>query len=177
METLAKFFANYIIKDSDLDYEVVKYGVDAILSTALCFSVALFCCFLLNHIIFGIFFILLLTPIKMQFLSYHCTAMHRCIMTYSLCTVSSLTIYNFIIVSNLHTPLFIYYLFMAILCFSVRDELNKHNIRFILFYLLISTLFYFLMYRLFLISTLTLLIEIILVLSLHIKNTKTCQNE
>lgn len=177
MEKLAKIIANYIIKDSELDYEVVKYGVDAILSTTLCFSIALLACFFLGNIEFGIFYIVLLTPIKMQFLSYHCKTMHQCIMTYSFFIVLGLGIYNYLTHYNFHIPLIAYYFTMLILCLMVKQELNKDNLIIIAIYLIINTAIFFLTYRVFLISIISLLVEIVLVALLHKKNTKSCQND
>lgn len=168
MEKLAQAFARYITKDTNLDYEVVKYGVDAIFSTVLCFGIALLVCLIMNNLVFGVLFIIFLTPIKMQFLGYHCNTMIRCICTYSLCTGISLFTYNHVNTYNI--SLLLYYIIMFILCIIVKSELNKKNKIVILIYLLTSTILFFGAYKLFLISLISLFIEILLVLPVHIKS-------
>lgn len=169
METLAKALSEYITEGTNLDYEIVKYGVDAILSTFLCFSVALITCTLLNNILFGILFILILTPIKMQFLGFHCKTMHRCIMTYSCCIAASLLFYNFLSNSNFHVSFLIYFILLSSFCVIVHKEINKKNLKIVLLYLIINIFLHIVFYDVFLVSITTLIIEILLVLPVHLK--------
>lgn len=169
MENLAQKFAKYITQDTNLDYEIVKYGTDAIFSTILCFSIALLTCFLFNNLLFGVTYIILLTPLKMQFLGFHCKTMHRCIFTYSLLAVLSLHTYNFIAMNNPLIHFSSYLILMIILCFIVRKEINAKTIKIMIIYFLLNILFYLIAYKLFVISILTIIVEIILVLPVHLK--------
>lgn len=127
MDKISHKITYYVIKDTELEYEVIKYGVDATLSTALCFSTAVLICALLNNSYFGILFIVFLTPVKMQFIGFHCSSMGRCIATYSSCVVINLLLYNIIPANFCYIYVCLYYLILISITLLVKKELNKHK--------------------------------------------------
>lgn len=169
MDQIAKRISDYIVKDTDLDYEVVKYGVDAILSTALCFSVALLVCTLLGNFIFGILFILFLTPIKMQFDGYHCKTMLQCITTYSLCAGTISLIYHYFITNMIIVPVSIFLIVMCLFTYIVRKELQKKQSIYICFYTLLGCAFFIWNSHIYSIFILSIVFELILVILKHIQ--------
>lgn len=164
MENLAKRIAEYIVRGTEHEYEVIKYGVDAILSTGLCFSIALIVCALLGDFYFGILFIIFLTPIKMQFTSYHCKTMAQCIFTYSMCAGTLLLIYKFLVTSIIDITIFPLFAFLCGIGYLARMELNKKTVIYLCIYFLIGIVSYILFYDIYLVVILTLLFEIILIL-------------
>lgn len=167
MEKLSTKITHYLTVGTDLEVEVVRYGVDALLSTVLCFSVALAVCALLGNLIFGCLFILFLTPVKMQFLGYHCKTMIRCITTYSICVGSSLLIYNYCLQFLTKLNLLVYFLILGILVKLVFTELTYHKSFILLLYVLVGVIFYFISPEYYLILTLVLLFEVFLILLKH----------
>lgn len=169
MEIIARKIANYIVKGTDLDYEVIKYGIDAILSTILCFTSALIVCMLLGNIVFGILFIVFLTPIKMQFIGYHCKTMLQCIMTYSICSGSMLLINDYVLLNRIQIPIYIYICIMALIIYYVRLELSKKNIAILFCYAVLGIILYYANYQIYVVVLLALFFEFLLLSLLRLK--------
>lgn len=144
MENIAEKITQYVMSDRDLDYEVIRYGVDAILSTILCFSIALITCAILKDFLFGVLFILFLTPIKMQFISYHCKTMTKCIITYSTCTGICLLIQHTLLNLNSNHLIILLVLSILFLISMVKDELLESNKKklIVIIYLIFASIFY-----------------------------------
>lgn len=164
MNKLAKLLSDYIVKDTELEYEVIKYGVDAILSTGLCFSIALIVCTICGNFMFGILFICFLTPIKMQFTSYHCKTMTQCIFTYSICVGVILLIYEFLSKYDVHVNLLYLIVVVLFIAFCVRSELNKKTFLYLVYYFIVGIIMYFNVYSVYLVLILSLFFELFLVL-------------
>ena len=157
MEAIIRKITDYIVKDTDLDQEVISYGVSAIVSTVLCYSMALFVTSILGNWLFGILFICFLTPIKMQFLGYHCKTMGQCILTYSFSVGLCLIAYNTMIAN-------ISILYLILL---VRKEINHKNRRILLLYFIVGNSLYYFRLDLFLILCIAVMFNMILVFLRH----------
>lgn len=158
MDKLSDYITEYIIKDSNQDYEVIKYGVDAILSTVLCFTITLIFCGILNDLFFGCFFILFLTPIKMQFSGYHCSTLGKCILTYG-CSVSLFLIGN----RYIFIPYTLYMILLFILTYLVRSELTRRSTIIVIIYILLGTYLYYYNVLFYQIISMAILFDLILI--------------
>lgn len=172
MEKLSKRISEYIVNGTELDYEVIKYGIDAILSTGLCFSIALLVCTLLDNLYFGIIFICFLTPIKMQFTSYHCKTMTQCIITYTSCVGTLLLIYNRLLKNEIVINLFFFVItiFVIVYFVQVQHEINNKTTLYLCLYLIMGAILYFNDYKIYLILLLSLIFELILILLKRIES-------
>lgn len=169
MEKLATKITDYIVNGTSLEYEVVKYGVDAILSTGLCFSIALSVCAILGNFVFGVLFILILTPFKMQFIGYHCKTMAQCIATYS-CSVGLVSvIYSYILQYDIHIALLYLPLVLFLIGILTRKELNKKTMSYLGIYLIIGIVLFYFSYDNYLIMLLAMVYEFVLIVPKHMK--------
>ncbi len=174
MEKIAKKITDYVVKGTNLEYEVVKYGVDAILSTGLCFTIALSVCALLGNFLFGVAFIIILTPFKMQFIGYHCKTMARCISTYS-CSVAILSlVYSYIMEHNIRIFLLCLPMILLLIGFIAQKELNKKTMTYIGIYLIAGIILFYFHYDLFVVLIMAMIYEFILILPKHMKKSKKC---
>lgn len=138
MDKISNYITDYIMKDSEQEYEVIKYGVDAILSTVLCFSITLLFCSFLNDLAFGCFFILFLTPIKMQFTGYHCKTLGKCILTYGISVSFFLILNKYIFIS------YTFYMFLLLsITIIVKKELTCRSAIILIIYILLGACLYF----------------------------------
>ncbi len=96
----AKFYDD---SDDEEEIEVFKYGLEAIISSIMGLSLALFLCFIVNEAKLGAMFILILTPIKLVFTSYHCNHRYTCFMTYSAVVLANVYLCYYIDFSMLLT--------------------------------------------------------------------------
>ena len=122
MDKLSERLTNYIMLNNkkDLDYDVVRYGMDAILSTILCLGCAITVATILNGFKFSLLFIFFLTPIKMSFTGYHCKTLGQCITTYGICVGAFTLIYKYIILQTVMVPLVIFYCIMLFIIFNQK---------------------------------------------------------
>ncbi len=167
MEAIIRKITDYIVKDTDLDQEVISYGVSAIVSTVLCYSMALFVTSILGNWLFGILFICFLTPIKMQFLGYHCKTMGQCILTYSFSVGLCLIAYNTMIANISILYLILFNVTMGIITYMVRKEINHKNRRILLLYFIVGNSLYYFRLDLFLILCIAVMFNMILVFLRH----------
>lgn len=175
MEKIAKKITDYVVSGTNLEYEVVKYGVDAILSTGLCFTIALSVCALLGNFLFGVAFIIILTPFKMQFVGYHCKTMFRCIATYS-CSVGLLSLaYSYIMEHDIRIFLLCLPVILLLIGLIAQKELNKKTMAYIGIYLIAGIILFYLHYDLFVVLLMAMTYEFILILPKHTKkDTEKC---
>ena len=174
MDKLSERLTNYIMLNNkkDLDYDVVRYGMDAILSTILCLGCAITVATILNGFKFSLLFIFFLTPIKMSFTGYHCKTLGQCITTYGICVGAFTLIYKYIILQTVMVPLVIFYCIMLFIIFLVRNELKKRNFFMLAAYIFGGTISYFVSYDLFVILTLSTLFELALLCMLQLNHIK-----
>ena len=152
----------------DLNYDVVRYGMDAILSTILCLGCAITVATILNGFKFSLLFIFFLTPIKMSFTGYHCKTLGQCITTYGICVGAFTLIYKYIILQTVMVPLVIFYCIMLF----IINELKKRNFFMLAAYIFGGTISYFVSYDLFVILTLSTLFELALLCMLQLNHIK-----
>ena len=86
----------YDDSDDKEEIEVFKYGLEAIISSIIGLGLALFLCFIIKEAKLGAMFILILTPIKLVFTSYHCNHRYTCFMTYSAVVLANVYLYYYI---------------------------------------------------------------------------------
>lgn len=172
MDTIINRITNYIVKDTDLDYEVINYGVSAIVSTVLCYSMALLATGILGNLWFGLLFICFLTPIKMQFLGYHCKTMGQCICTYSICVGFCLIIYNLLPFSLGSLYLILFCLTMILIVILVKKEINHKNRMILLIYFLLGSVLFYLNIAIFIILYIAVSFDFVLLLLKHLKDFK-----
>lgn len=172
MDKIAEILTNYIMNDNkrtDLEREVIRYGIDALLSTILCLSCAILISSLLNGFIFGISFIITLTPIKMSFSGYHCRTMGQCICTYGFCVGIFTIIYQLI---TYQIPLIVYLLILMMILFLVKAEVNSKTALLLLIYSVCGVLLFKFMYDAYVILLLACLFEMLLLILHRTKSIK-----
>lgn len=88
-------FTNYICSTSDEEEkEVFLYGLEAIVSTIECLGLSFAVCCFLDEAYFGFFFILFLTPLKIQLTGYHCKTRFTCCLSYLMMVLANLWCYR-----------------------------------------------------------------------------------
>lgn len=171
---LKKLSANLSVKIL-LDKEIIEYSLTAILSSLLCFIGAIIACLLLGNVYYALVFILLLTPLKMQFESIHCSTMERCILTYTLSVAFSLLIYKTIIYYNYTPSLFIAFILYLFLLINIRNDFNINKNKkyiYIIIYFSLILYCYFFYYSIYIILLLVIVYESVIVLLKNAKYSK-----
>lgn len=128
-------FYDHQEKDKE-EIEVFKYGLEAIISSVMGIGIAILVCSIVKEGRLGTMFILLLTPIKLVFTSYHCNHRYTCFMTYATVVLTNVYLYYYM-------PLNILLAIGALcmICILKRKELTTKTCFIIATYLLCLFLF------------------------------------
>lgn len=172
MNKYLKKLSSYLSVKILLDKEIIEYSLTAILSTLLCFIGAILACLLLGDMYYALFFILFLTPLKMQFDSIHCPTMEMCILSYTLSVAFSLLIYKTIIYYNYIPPLFIAFILYLFLLNNIKNDFIKNKKKkyiYIIIYISLILYSYYFYYSIYIVLLLVVAYESIIVL---LKNAK-----
>lgn len=129
----AKFYDN---SDDEEEIEVFKYGLEAIISSIMGLGLALFLCFIIKEATLGAMFILILTPIKLIFTSYHCNHRYTCFMTYSAVVLTNVYLYYYIDFSMLLTIGA-----LLVICILRQKEMTSKACLIVIIYLMCVFLF------------------------------------
>ncbi len=153
----------YSCSDDKEEIEVFKYGLEAIISSIGGLGLALFLCWQVNEMKLGVMFILLLTPIKLMFTSYHCNHRYTCFMTYS--SVVLINIYMYYTLT--FNMLFTIGALLAI-CILRKKEMTFKTYLIVIIYLICLFLFNEDWKR---VLSLAIYTELLLIVMYEIKNT------
>lgn len=126
----------YDDSDDEEEIEVFKYGLEAIISSIIGLGLSLFLCFIIKEAKLGAMFILILTPIKLIFTSYHCNHRYTCFMTYSAVVLTNIYLYYYIDFNMLLTVGTLF-----VICILRQKEMTVRSCFVIMAYLICIFLF------------------------------------
>ena len=112
----------YDHSDDPEEIEVFKYGLEAIISSISGLGLALFLCALIKEATIGALFMLILTPIKLMFSSYHCNHRSTCLITYS-----SVVLVNVYLYYHIQFNIFFALIALSSICILKRNEMTRNT--------------------------------------------------
>lgn len=160
-----KTLSSYLSLKLSIEKDIIEYSFCAMLSSVFCFVNTIIICGLLGDYKYGITFIMLLTPIKMQFVSFHCKTMRSCILSYGVSIGATLLIYNQMIILN-HVSFIVPIILFTLLIISVKDDFESKQIKktiYIFSYILLTMFFNKYNYHLYLLILIVIAYEVIII--------------
>lgn len=134
MSHALKRFTDFICGSADEEEkEVFLYGLEAIVSTIECLGISFLVCCLVHQAVFGFFFILFLSLLKVHFTVYHCKTRLTCSLCYLGMMLLALWYYQEIAVYSLPILLLEYVMIIV----HRKHELDKRTIGLMILYLAI----------------------------------------
>lgn len=161
---MISFIIQYLVKITNLEKSIVEYSLTAIVSSLLCISLAIVLCSLFNGTMFSVLFILIFTPLKMQFKSFHCKSLLSCITTYSICILLNYFLYQHLLKTSFISFPLTSFSVVLFLLFTIKDIKQKQQTFWIsLVYILLFMLSAFFSVKLHLIFFLSFIFESLLI--------------
>lgn len=163
MNLLIKKITSYFY-DEEINHNeiaVFQYGLEAILSSFYCLGISFLLCVILGEDLFGVFYLVFLSVLKMQFTSYHAKTRIMCCLTYNFITIINVFAYK----QNIEIPVYIPILILLSILLLRKNELCSFNVSIIMLYIIIictSYLYYHSVYLIMMLVSATVEVLILL---------------
>ncbi len=130
LENIANHLTNLLIKHKATDeenYEIIKYGIMLIISTANCIISILFISLIANFFLEGVIFLLLFMTLRTKCGGYHCSSYLRCWLFTNLIFIIYLALIKYTYFDDNYIVILILISFSIFTVYKFAPVINKNN--------------------------------------------------